>query len=146
MAYTKKADTTVTTNVPGVSSAITEGLLYGINSSGQAVPADNVTGPVPAVGFAVKGINAAQATAGTPVALTDRGIVEFLTSEIAGGAFTVGATVFVGTSGGVTTTKPTTNTYLVQAIGTAISATKAVIKVVPGFIIAQTAGNSNVGI
>jgi len=146
MAKVLKADTTVTTIAKGVSSAINEGLLYGINSSGLVVPADNVTGPVPAVGFCIKGITAAQASGGVPVALTDRGIVEFAAADIAGGAFTVGATVYLGAAGGVTTTKPTTNTYLVQPIGTAMSATKAKLTVAPGFIVAQTAGNSNVGI
>lgn len=144
MATVKKYNQWVTWNVKG-AAAVTEGLFYGIDTSGNAVVADNTT-PKAALGFAVKGLTTAQYNNGDAVALCQQGVIEFATSEIAGGAFTVGAAVYLGASGGVTTTKPTTNTYLVQPVGVALTTTKAAINTMNGFIVAQTSGNSNIAI
>jgi hypothetical protein len=149
MATVKKYNRYLTFDVPGVTSIISEGLLYGINGSGQAVPADRTGGSViVAVGFCATpgGITAVQATNGIPVALCPMGIVDCAAADIAGGAFTVGATVFTDTAGKYTTTKPTTATHLVQEVGVAVSATKVLVNITPSAKLAQAAGNSNIGI
>jgi hypothetical protein len=46
---------------------------------------------------------------------------------------TAGASYFVGNSGGITTTAPTTSGYAVQRIGAAFSATKLFLQ--PGLIV-----------
>jgi hypothetical protein len=145
MSVIKKYDKDVTINV-AVAAAVSEGLLYGIDANGKAVVADRVTGPQAAVGFAVTSLSTAQMNEGKNVALAQKGIIELETGHIAGGAFTVGATVFLDVTGEYTTTKPTTATHLVQPVGVAMTTTKVVVNIVPGVLVAQAAGNSNIGI
>jgi hypothetical protein len=144
MAAQTNYDSIVTLNVLA-SGAISEGLLYGLDTAGKAVLADRTT-PQTAIGFAVKGLTAAQAAAGEKVALSPRGIVQCVAADIAGSAFTLGATVYVDTAGKYTTTKPTTNGHLHQPVGVAMTTTKVFVNLGVGFILAQTAGNSNIGV
>lgn len=130
-------------NVPAVA-AVSEGLLYGINSSGQAVIANRTTGPQRAVGVAVTSLTTAQQAAGKVVALTDNAIVECAAADIAGGAFTVGATVYLDTAGKYTSTKPSTAADIIQAVGVAMSATKVFVNITTLTLTLQTAGNSTI--
>jgi hypothetical protein len=148
MASILKYDKDVTLNITA-NLAVTRGLLYGINSSGNFVLADQTTGPQVAFGFApFDNLSTDVGYLTKAVALTTRGVIDFAdtTSMIAGGTFTVGATVWLGTAGGYTTTKPTTNGHLAQAVGIAVGTTRAVIEVSMVPLLAQTAGNSNIGI
>ncbi len=141
MATVKKYDTDVTINVQA-AAAVTEGLLYGIDTNGKAVVADRTTGPQRASGFAVRGLTTAEATAGKAVALCSRGIVQLAAADIAGGAFTVGADVWLDVTGEYTTTKPTTATQLLQYVGVALTTTKVAVNLAHALVLtAANAGN-----
>jgi hypothetical protein len=143
MANTKNFDNSMTINVPA-AGAVSEGLLYGINASGQAVAADRATGPQRAVGFAITSLTAAQASNGNYVALVPTGIVECNTVDIAGGAFTIGGTVYLDTAGKYTTTKPTTAGNILQAVGVAMSASKVAVNIVPYGLTLQVSGSTTI--
>lgn len=129
------------------AAAVTRGLLYGINSSGKVAAATNATGAyVAAAGFAVEPLTTAQVNNNDVEALSQIGMVEFDTANIAGGALTIGATVYLDTAGGVTTTSPTANGTLVQPVGIAFSATQVLLNIHAPSVKAQTAGNSNAGL
>lgn len=145
MAKTLKADTSVTYPLlVAASAAATEGLLFTVNSSSQAVLADNTT-PTRAVGFAIKGISASESASGKPVVLVSRGIVEVAAADIVG-SWTVGALVYLATAGKYTTVKPTTNGVAAQPVGWALSSERVWVDVAPSGLLVQTAGNSNIGI
>lgn len=143
MGLIRKYDPDVTINV-GCAAAVTEGRLYGIDSNGKAVVADRATGPQSASGVAVSTVTTAQASAGMNVALTPIAIIECTTSEIEGGAFTVGAPVYLHTTGFYTTTKPSAAASILQRVGTALSATKVYVNIAGHALTLQAAGNSTI--
>jgi len=143
MANIKNYNADLTLNVPA-SGAISEGLLYGLNSSGQAVAADRATGPQRAVGVAITSLTAGQATNGTNVALTNMAIIECAAGDIAGGAFTNGATVYLDTAGKYTTTKPSTAANILQPVGVALSTTKVAVNIVPYGLTIQASGSTTI--
>lgn len=143
MATIRNYDHKVTINV-ACAAACTEGLLYGINSSGKAVVADRTTGPQAAVGFAVTSITTAQASGNVNVALAPRGIVECVAANIAGGAFTAGATVYLDTAGKYTTTKPSTAADILQPVGVALTTLKVAVNIVPYGLTIQAAGTTTI--
>lgn len=140
MATIRKYNKDVTINVTA-TGAITEGLLYGINSSGNPVLADRST-PIAVAGFAVKGLSSADGAAGKAVALAHIGIVECVAAEIAGGAFTVGANVYLDTAGKYTTTKPATATHILQYVGVAMTTTKVAVNIAPPLTITAAASGT----
>lgn len=143
MATLKNYNKSITINVPA-AAACSEGLLYGINSSGQAVIADRATGPQRAVGVAVSALSSAQQALGTHVALAQMAIVECAAADIAGGSFTVGGTVYLDTAGKYTTTKPSTEAHIIQAVGVALSATKVAVNISTAVLVLQASGATTI--
>jgi len=143
MAKVKNYNEDVTLNVQA-SGAISEGLLYGLNSSGQAVAADRATGPQRAVGVAVTGLTAAQQAAGAIVALCPIAVIECDAADIAGSAFTQGATVYLDVSGKYTTTKPSTAANIIQPVGVALTTTKVAVNIVPYGLTLQASGSTTI--
>lgn len=130
------------TPVLKASGAITKGLLYGI-SGGVATLATNAAGGnVPALGFAITSLTAAQATAGKRVGLASRGILTLSATEITGSTFTAGAPVYVATAGKYTSTRPTTATEMIQPVGIAITTTQILVMVSPAALKAQAAATT----
>lgn len=121
---------------PVAALAIAEGDFVGINNLGTAslADADGTQGNAvadKAVGFAVRA-----AASGAKVALATKGVLDGLSS------LTIGAIYYISaTAGGITATRPTTNTHTVQQIGIAISATRLLVDIGPAFRY-QTSGNS----
>jgi hypothetical protein len=140
MGNTKMYSRDVTVNLIA-TGAIVEGLLYGVNGTGNPVLADRAT-PISVVGFAVKGLTAAEGAAGKAAAFTRHGIVELVAAEIAGGTFTIGANVYLDTAGKYTTTKPSTATNILQYVGVAISTTKVAVYVSPPLVITAAASGT----
>lgn len=143
MANTRKYNKEVTVNLIA-TGVVSEGLLYGVDSSGNPVLADRTTGPQKATGFCVKGLSAADGAAGKAVALAREGIVECVAANIAGGAFTVGATVYLDTAGKYTTTKPSTAADILQAVGTALTTLKVAVHISPLTLTLQAAGTTTI--
>ena len=145
MATVKNYLNEMTFNVP-VNTSIAEGLLVSLNSSGKAIVADRTTGPAAAIGFAVSAVTAAQVTANPSinVALCPIGVIECAAADIAGGAFTQGAVVYLDTAGKYTTTKPSTAADIIQAVGRAITTTKVAVIVPPYAPTLQAAATSTI--
>ena len=134
-----KYDPQATFNGVVGSADIAEGDLCGIaDTSGNIYKADadatQGTGATnKAIGFAVKA-----AKAGTMVALAPLATIDGFTS------LTVGALCYLSTTaGGITQTKPVTNGFTQQIVGTARSASEIVAHVTAPLVY-QTAGNSTV--
>lgn len=126
-----------------VPSAIvaTEGLLYGVDTSGNLALADCHTGPVHALGFSVKGVSLADAAAGRTVALARQGIIQLSSTEITG-SWTIGQEVYLEQSGKYTTVFPAVNGDTIQAVGIAIGTNKVAVTVMPPIAKLQAAGTS----
>lgn len=143
-ATVRKYDVNVTANI-STAIAISQGLFYGL-SSGVAILATNLAGAyIAAIGFAVTDMTLAVAGQGKPIALCDRGIVDFAAANITGGALTAGAPFYLSTAGMVTPTRPTANGTLIQPLGIALSTTRGRIIVQTPSAKAQTSGNSDLG-
>jgi len=142
-----KYDRDVTINQTA-TIAVTKGLLYGITNTGAYILADRTT-PTKAVGFAIAdNLSTDIGYLTKAVGLSPCGVIDFAdnTAVIAGGAFTIGSVVYLDTAGGYTTTKPVTNGNLHQPVGVALTTTRAFIHMTQGYLLAQTAGNSNIGV
>lgn len=124
--------------------AITEGLLYGVDSAGTAILADCHTGPVHALGFAIKGLTLAQAGVRTVAGLARIGIIQLSTTEITG-TWTIGQEVYLEQTGKWTTVFPAVNGDTIQAVGIAIGTNKVAAYVMPPIAKLQAAGNSTLG-
>lgn len=118
------------------AATITAGQLVGLNSSGKAVLADaDAATPIEAVGFALE-----DAKSGDTIGVAQIGRVEDTSAT-----YTVGAKLWLsGTAGGVTETKVSTAGNIIQPVGTAISATKAILNVSPCAIKLQASGATTV--
>jgi hypothetical protein len=120
------------------AAAIAEGDLCGINSSGTVSKADadathGAAATNRAVGYAVKA-----AALGAMVALAPVATVDGFTS------LTVGGICYLDvTAGGITQSKPVTNTFTQQVVGIARSATE-ILGHVQLPLQAQTAGSSTI--
>lgn len=117
-------------------ATISRGQLVGINASGQAVLADADAGtPIPAVGVALDGV-----ASGEQLGVALQGELEDTTWT-----WTPGDRLYVsGTAGGLTATRPSTATNLVQGAGFAKSATRVVFNLGVPALVVQAAGNSTV--
>lgn len=134
----------MTTIVARTDAAVVAGLLYGVHTDGKIKLATNLAGSVvQALGVALRAYSLAQVTTNKEsVTLYPRGKVKCSASEIEGGAFTTGATVYLHTTGFYTTTRPTTANTLIQPVGIAISATEVLVDIQPSALKAQAAGTS----
>ena len=116
--------------------AISEGSLCGLNSAGTVDLADadathGATATNRAVGFAIKA-----AVAGAMVALAPIATVDGFSALTTGGICYLDVT-----AGGITQTKPVTNTFTQQIVGVARTATE-ILGHVTAPLQYQTAGNS----
>lgn len=137
----------ITYNAPA-GGAIVEGLLYGLNTSGVVTLATNAAaGVVVPLGVAVRPMSAANGARSQMQALAQQAIIECLAGEIEGGTFTVGAIVYLHTTGFYTTTSPKAAAAgtAVIPVGIAMSATRVAVNIVPGIERAQAAGTTLVG-
>lgn len=140
----RKYDVSVTPQLP-INTAITAGVLYGL-SGGYAAQATNAAGAyIPAIGFAVTSMTAADATSKKEVALATKGIIDLTAGQIQGGALTAGAPVYLHTGGTYTSTRPTTNGTYLQCVGIALTTTRVLVHINPSGLLVQTSGNSVIG-
>jgi hypothetical protein len=117
------------------AQTIAEGDLIGVDSSGNAVQAAKTQGAIiPAIGVALRDAVANDWLGVAPIA------------EVGGyTSLTPGAQQYLSTAGARTSTRSTTAADLLQAVGTAISATKILFNVTPSFLVYQAAGNTTLG-
>lgn len=144
MASVIKYDNTVTINIPGVVSAIKQGYFYTVNTSGQAILADNgINGG--AIGFAAVDVAASDIVAGMLAALPLCGVIEYLATDIVGTPV-AGGYAWLGAGGKPTSVKPATAASVVQPLGTWLSATRLAANVTASSLLVQVAAISNIGI
>lgn len=120
------------------AATIAAGQLVGLDASGNLVLADaDAATPIEAVGVAL--------TAG--VSGNTIGVAQDAQLKNTAWSFAVGSAGKLwlsGTAGGMTTTRPTTATNLVQAVGRSLSATRVIVRITPAVARVQADGTTTV--
>ena len=129
------------------AEAISEGDLTGVDSNGDALPADmNAATPVEAKGFAYfAGTYPGRTSAtGTSVRADSPRVSIYREGKLGGfSSLTIQGRVYLsGTAGGYTQTQPSTANDLIQEVGWATSATEVEVMVRPAVLKKQNAGTS----
>lgn len=131
VGYYEAGDVTSAPPKAGVEASLVNAAIVGLNSSGEAVPADfrASEGPVTARGFATHGVKRVD-TRGNQLEIMDR--LSFTREGRVGNlvGLTPGSTYYLHTGGTFQASKPGTATGdLDQAVGWALTATELIIKI-----------------